>query len=150
MIRLKHEHDVGPAAWKQSYEDPIDALEKKWKDKLVEKEKEILSRHEPQLGKILKEHDETMARVKSSMAEDVDKGKELIGMLKEEVADLKKQCDKYKGQCDLYKTIMEGTKKKQAQLHGEIHEMAQNQDVIVELALRQREEMETAYAVRNK
>ena len=53
-----------------------------------------------------------MSRVKSSMAEDVGKGKEFIGILKAEVVDLKKQCDKYKGQCDLYKTIMEGTKKK--------------------------------------
>lgn len=150
LTRLKHEHDVNTAALKQSYEDQIDTLEKKWKEKLIEKEKEILSRHEPQLGKILKDHDETMARVKSSMTEDVDKGKELIEMLKEEVADLKKQRNKFKGQCDLYKTIMEGTKKKQAQLHAEIHEMAQNQDTIVELALRQREEMETAYAVRDK
>ena len=55
----------------------------------------------PHLGNFLKEHDETTARVKSSMAKDVDKGKDLIGMLKEEVADLKKQCYKYKGQCDI-------------------------------------------------
>lgn len=157
MARLTEDNENNKRALLDDFEERTKNLEKVWKSKLSllkdahnVKIKTIKSEHKSTLQTMNNEHDLNMDDLRESLDKDIVETKELNSILKEEVADLKKKYEVTSGQSDMFKTLLEGMKMQRAQLSGDIQAMAQDQDDIIQVVLQQRQEIDTAYAVRDK
>lgn len=157
MARLTADNESNKRALLDDFEERTKNLEKVWKSKvsLLKEEhnleiKNLKSQHESTLLKLNTEHDLNMDELRESLDKDVVETKELNSILREEVNDLKQKLEATSCQSDMYKTLLEGMKIERVQLTGDIQAMAQDQDDIMQLVLQQRQEIETAYAVRDK